>query len=143
MIVVRTEDPMLKLVNVVVPMLVLCLLSSACSVVMVASRSSYRGDVNVIQLGVQRSVVTAELGQPDTSSTSENGGYDDRYILDPDAHRGVTKFFTALFYAAADLFTLLLTELIFTPAEIAMRDKRVTYHLTYGVDGKLFAIEKN
>lgn len=94
---------MLKLANVVVPMLVICLLSSACSVVMVASRSSYRGDVNVIQLGVQRSVVTAELGQPDNSSTLENGGYDDRYMLDPDAHRGVTKFFTALFYAAADL----------------------------------------
>lgn len=134
---------MLKLANVVVPMLVICLLSSACSVVMVASRSSYRGDVNVIQLGVQRSVVTAELGQPDNSSTLENGGYDDRYMLDPDAHRGVTKFFTALFYAAADLFTLLLTELIFTPAEIAMRDKRVTYHLTYGADGKLSSIEKN
>ena len=134
---------MLKLARVVVPMLVICLLSSACSVVMVAARSSYRGDVNIIQLGVQRSVVTAELGQPDNSSTLENGGYDDRYILDPDAHRGVTKFFTALFYAAADLFTLLLTELIFTPADIAMRDKRVTYHLTYGADGNLFSIEKH
>ncbi len=134
---------MLKLANIVVPMLVICLLSSACSVVMVANRSSYRGDVNVIQLGVQRSVVTAELGQPDNSRTLEDGGYEDRYGLDPDAHRGVTKFFTALFYAAADLFTLLLAELIFTPAEIAMRDKRVTYQLLYGADGKLSSIEKS
>jgi len=134
---------MLKLANVIVPILLICLLSSACSVVMVASRSSYRGDVNVIQLGVQRSVVIAELGQPDNSNTVENGGYDDRYTLDPDAHRGATKFFTALFYAAADFFTLFLTELIFTPAEIAMRDKRVIYHLTYGADGKLSSIEKS
>ena len=134
---------MLKLANVVVPMLVICLLSSACSVVMVANRSSYRGDVNVIQLGVQRSVVTAELGQPDNSRTLEGGGYEDRYMLDPDAHRGVWKFFTALFYVAADLFTLLLAELIFTPAEIAMRDKRVTYQLLYSADGKLASIEKS
>ena len=134
---------MLKLANVIVPMLLICLLSSACSVVMVATRSSYRGDVNVIQLGVQRSVVIAEVGQPDNSSTLENGGYDDRYVMDPDAHTGVIKFFTALFYLAADIVTLLLTELIFTPAEIAMRDKKATYHLTYGADGKLSAIEKS
>ena len=134
---------MLKLANVIVPMLLICLLSSACSVVMVANRSSYRGDVNVIQLGVQRSVVIAELGQPDNSRTLENGGYDDRYMLDPDAHHGVTKFFTALFYAAADVFTLLLAELIFTPAEIAMRDKRATYHLKYSADQKLSSIEKS
>ncbi len=134
---------MLKLANVIVPMLLISLLSSACSVVMVASRSSYRGDVNVIQLGVQRSVVIAELGQPDNSSTLENGGYDDRYLLDPDAHRGVTKFFTGLFYLAADIVTAFLTELIFTPTEIAFRDKRATYHLTYAADGKLSSIEKS
>ncbi|MDF0677065.1 MAG: hypothetical protein P0120_22420 [Nitrospira sp.] len=109
---------------------------------MAASRSSYRGDVNVIQLGVQRSVVIAELGQPDNFTTLENGGYDDRYVLDPDAHRGVTKFFTALFYAAGDFFTLFLTELLFTPAEIAMKDRIVVYHLTYGPDQKLMTLEK-
>lgn len=109
---------------------------------MAASRASYRGDINVIQLGVQRSAVIAELGQPDSITTLENGGYDDRYVLDPDAHRGVTKFFTALFYAAADFFTLFLTELLFTPAEIAMKDKVVVYHLTYGPDQKLVTFEK-
>lgn len=67
----------------------------------------------------------------------ENGGYDDRYTLDPDAHRGVTKFFTGLFYLAADIFTLALTELIFTPVEIAAKDKLKVYHLTYDNDGKL------
>ena len=106
---------MLRLINVVAPLLVVCLLSSGCSVFMVASRDGYRGDINVIQTGVQRSAVIAELGQPDNTSTLENGGYDDRYTLDPDAHRGVTKFFTGLFYLAADIFTAFLTELLFTP----------------------------
>ena len=133
---------MLRLSKALIPLLLMCLLSSSCSVIMVANRSSYRGDVNVIQLGVQRSVVIAELGQPDSFTTLENGGYDDRYVLDPDAHTGVTKFFTALFYAAADFFTLLLTELLFTPAELAMKDKLVVYHLTYGPDHKLAALEK-
>jgi hypothetical protein len=35
---------------------------SGCSVLMVSSRESKRGDINVIQIGVQRSVVVAELG---------------------------------------------------------------------------------
>jgi len=133
---------MLKIVNVVALLLVICFLSSSCSVLMVANRDGYRGDVNVAQLGVQRSAVLAELGQPDNFTTLENGGYDDRYVLDPDAHRGITKFFTGLFYLGADIVTAFLTELIFTPAEIAFKDKLVVYHLTYGGDGKLSAIEK-
>ena len=115
---------------------------SGCSVLMVASRDTKRGDLNVIQLGAQRSAVIAELGTPDTFSTLENGGYDDRYKLDPDAHGGVAKFFTGFFYFAADFFTLCLTEFIFTPMEIAFRDKLVIYHLTYSPDGKMTAMEK-
>jgi hypothetical protein len=133
---------MLKLHKSLIPLLLVCFLSSSCSVMMVASRASYRGDINVIQLGVQRSAVIAELGHPDNSTTLENGAYDDRYVLDPNAHRGVMKFFTALFYAAADFFTLFLTEFLFTPAEIAMKDKIVVYHLTYAPDQKLATMEK-
>ena len=133
----------MKQLNImVVPLLVVCFLTSGCSVFMVASRDGYRGDINVTQMGVQRSAVIAELGQPDNSTALENGGYDDRYTLDPDAHRGVTKFFTGLFYLAADLFTLFLTELIFTPTEIAFKDKLRVFHLTYGGDGKLSGMEK-
>lgn len=133
---------MFKLAKVVVPLLMITLLSSGCSVFMLANRASYRGDINLIQVGVQRPAVIAELGQPDNFTTLENGGYDDRYVLDPDAHRGGTKFFTGLFYLAADLFTAFLTELIFTPAELAFKDRLVVYHLTYAGDGKLSAIEK-
>lgn len=124
---------------------VMCLLIlslSGCSVVMVYSRESKRGDINVIQVGVQRSVVIAELGQPDNSYTPEGGGYDDRYKLDPDAHHWAVKLLTGVFYAAGDFFTFFLTELLFTPLEVAAKDKLLIYHLTYGADGKLSAIEK-
>ena len=124
------------------PLLMLWLLTSGCSVVMAATRASYRGDINVVQLGVQRSAVIAELGPPDSFSTLENGGYDDRYTLDPTAHRTVTKVVTTIFYFAADLFTLCLWELIGTPIEIAAKDKISVYHLTYSPEGKLSSLEK-
>ena len=133
----------MKRLNIMmVPLLVLCLLTSGCSVFMAASRSSYRGDINVIQLGVQRSAVIAELGQPDNFSTLENGGFDDRYTLDPNAHRTGTKVATTIFYLAADLFTLFLWELIGTPLEIAAKDKISVYHLTYSPEGTLSSLEK-
>ena len=124
---------------------VMCLLIlnlSGCSVLMVASRESRRGDINVIQIGAQRSSVIAQLGEPDNYTALESGGYDDRYKLDPDAHHWRFKLLTGLFYLAGDFFTLFLTELLFTPLEIAAKDKLVIYHLTYGADSKLTAIEK-
>lgn len=124
---------------------VMCLLIlnlSGCSVLMVASRESKRGDVNVIQVGVERSVVIATLGQPDSYYTPEGGGFDDRYKLDPDAHHWAVKLLTGIFYLAGDFFTLCLTEILFTPLEIAAKDRLVIYHLTYAADGKLSAIEK-
>jgi hypothetical protein len=136
-------DTQVKQLNImVVPLLVLCLLTSGCSIFMAASRSSYRGDINVIQLGVQRSAVIAELGPPDSFSTLENGGYDDRYTLDPHAHRTGTKIVTAIFYLVADLVTVFLWELIGTPLEVAAKDKISVYHLTYSPDGTLSSMEK-
>ena len=62
----------MKRLNIMtVPLLVLCLPVSGCSVIMAANRASYRGDINIIQLGVQRSAVIAELGPPDKFSTLE------------------------------------------------------------------------
>ena len=123
-------------------LLVLLLAETGCSVVLVANRSSYRGDVKIIQSGIDRSAVIAELGQPDNFAPTEQGGFEDRYVLDPDAHRSGTKVGTALLYLAGDFFTLCLTELIFIPMEIAMKDRTSVFHLTYGPDGKLLKFEK-
>lgn len=118
------------------------MMTSGCSVIMAASRSSYRGDVAVIKEGTQHTQVIAELGQPDSYSKTETGGFDDRYVLDPDAHRTWVKVFTAIGHLGADFFTLCLWEFIGTPYEIAVRDKVVTYHLQYSSQGTLVAIEK-
>ena len=122
--------------------LIISLSSSGCSVLMAANRSSYRGDVRVIQDGVSRSEVIAELGQPDSFSKSETGGYDDRYTLDPAAHRAWLKTGTVLLHLSADVMTLGLWELVGTPYELAVRDKAVTYHLAYTQDGKLVTFGK-
>jgi hypothetical protein len=132
----------MRLAKVLVPFLSVCLLTSGCGVLMAASRSSYRGDINILKIGIPRSAVIAELGEPDNFTTLDNGGYDDRYTLDPDAHRIGTKILTVIFYLAADIFTLFLTELLWTPTEIALKDRIVIYHLTYGPDGKLSLVEK-
>lgn len=132
----------MKLVKALVPLLTLCLLTSGCGVFMAASRSSYRGDINILKIGTPRSAVIAELGEPDTFSTLETGGYDDRYTLDPEAHRTGTKVLTVIFYLATDIITAFLTELLWTPTEIALKDRIVIYHLTYGPDGKLSLVEK-
>jgi hypothetical protein len=123
-------------------LLLMSMTTSGCSVLMAANRSSYRGDVNVIKEGVTRPEVIAELGQPDSFSKTETGGFDDRYTLDPDAHRTWVKVGTVLLHLGADLVTLCLWEVIGTPYELAVRDRTVIYHLAYNQDGKLATFEK-
>ena len=123
-------------------MLIMSMSTSGCSVLMAANRSSYRGDVNVIKEGVPRSEVISELGQPDSFSKTETGGYDDRYTLDPDAHRTWVKVGTVVLHLGADLVTAFLWELVGTPYELAVRDRTVVYHLAYNQDGKLATFEK-
>ncbi len=123
-------------------LLCVALLSSGCSVLMAANRESYRGDVGVIQEGVSRTEVIAELGQPDSFFKPETGGFDDRYVLDPEAHHTWVKVGTVVVHLGADLFTGFLWELVGTPYELAVRDRKVIYHLAYNPDGKLSTIEK-
>ena len=118
------------------------LLSSGCSVFMAANRESYRGNVGVIKEGVSRTEVIAELGEPDSFLKPETGGYDDRYMLDPQAHKTWVIVGTVVLHLGADLVTTFLWELVGTPYELAVRDRKVIYHLTYNPDGKLSAIEK-
>jgi hypothetical protein len=131
-----------KSVGILAVLLIVMTMTSGCSVFMAASRSSYRGDVAVIKEGASRPEVIAELGEPDSFSKTESGGFDDRYTLDPHAHRTWVKVGTVILHAGADFFTLCLWELIGTPYELAVRDRTVIYHLAYNPDGKLASIEK-
>ena len=123
-------------------LLVVFMTTSGCSVFMAASRSSYRGDVKVIKEGASRPEIVTELGEPDSSYKPETGGFDDRYQLDPEAHRTWVKVCTVIGHLGADLVTGFLWELVGTPYELAVRDRLVIYHLAYNTDGKLATIEK-
>lgn len=131
-----------KIAKLVLPIFIMSMTTSGCSVLMAANRSSYRGDVSVIKEGASRPEILAELGEPDAFSKTEIGGFDDRYTLDPQAHHTWVKVGTVLLHAGADFFTLFLWELIGTPYELAVRDRTVIYHLAYNPDGKLASIEK-
>ena len=87
--------------NTLLSLIAVSMMTSGCSVIMAASRSSYRGDVAVIK-----------------------------------------KVATAIGHLGADFFTLCLWEFVGTPYEIAVRDKVVTYHLQYSLQGTLTSIEK-
>lgn len=118
------------------------IMTSGCSVIMAANRSSYRGDIEVIKEGTTRPQIISELGQPDSFYKTDTGGFDDRYTLDPDAHRTWVKVGTVVLHLGADLVTAFLWELVGTPYELAVRDRTVIYHLAYNADGKLESIEK-
>ena len=126
----------------VLALLIVSTTASGCSVFMAANRSSYRGDVKVIKEGASRSEIITELGEPDSSYKPEAGGFDDRYQLDPEAHKTWLKVGTVIVHLGADLVTAFLWELVGTPYELAVRDRIVIYHLTYNTDGKLTTIEK-
>lgn len=126
----------------ILALLIISMTTSGCSVFMAANRSSYRGDVNVIKEGASRPEIIAELGEPDSSYKAEAAGFDDRYQLDPEAHRTWVKVGTVLVHLGADLVTGFLWELVGTPYELAVRDRTVIYHLAYNPDGKLTTIEK-
>lgn len=128
--------------NTLLALIAVSMMTSGCSVIMAANRSSYRGDVAVIKEGASRNEVIAELGQPDSYSKTETGNYDDRYILDPDAHKTWTKVGTVVLHLGADIVTGFAWELAGTPYELAVRDRVVVYHLQYSPEGKLTAIEK-
>ena len=132
----------MKLEKLFVGFLLVVLLVSGCSPIMAANRSSYRGDVGVIKEGIDRGSVIAELGEPDNYSKTESGGYEDKYTLDPDAHRTAVKVLTVIFHLGADLVTLCLWEVVGTPYELAVRDRLATYDLKYNENGKLASFEK-
>ena len=128
--------------TMVLALLIVSMTASGCSVFMAANRSSYRGDVKVIKEGASRSEIITELGEPDSSYKPETGGFDDRYQLDPEAHKTWVKVGTVIVHLGADLVTAFLWELVGTPYELAVRDRIVIYHLAYNTDGKLTTIEK-
>jgi hypothetical protein len=96
---------------------------SGCSVFMEASRPS-PVDLSEFAVGEGRPDVQADLGPPVAASVDTDGAQCDTYHLYTHGYGSMTKAAVAVGEAAADVFTLCLTELVFTPIEIATENSR-------------------
>ncbi len=117
----------------------LCL--SGCSVFMEASRPS---PVNLSQFGAgeSRQDVQADLGPPVSAAVETNGEQCDTYHLYTHGYGAMTKVGVAVGEAAADVFTLCLTELVFTPFEIATENSQHPVTFCYQ-QGKLARLRES
>ena len=125
----------------ILSLLLVSVLLSGCSVAMSASRSTYKGDPAIIQVGADRAVIESTLGPPDMAASLEKGKTKAIYKIDPNAHREVTRDAAVVGHAAADVLTLGLWEAVGTPLEIAAQDKLTNYIVIYGADNKVISVE--
>jgi hypothetical protein len=118
------------------PLLAACL--AGCGPVLEATRDT---PVNLdhIAVGESRVNVISDLGAP--LSSVKNGNNDcDVYKLCTEGPGGAGKAAIAAGEVIADVFTLGLTELIFTPVEAATRGCLHTVMACYGPDNKLASL---
>jgi hypothetical protein len=113
--------------------------SSGCAVILAAKQPG-KVDEKVLNYGMPRDSVLAELGAPINTETKE-GKRVDIYQYEQGFSIG-TKVFRCAFHATADFFTFFLWELIATPAETMWSGEkkatRVTYDATDKVETVLF-----
>ena len=112
--------------------LLLCLVSSGCSVVMALSGEP-EPNFEAIEVGSPRSQVETELGKPVSSQNLENGHRKDTYQYEmgdpPNGHRALMNLYI-------DLATIMLWEFPGTIVEAMMGEDRTTY-ITYNPEGSV------
>lgn len=114
---------------------------SGCSVAMSASRSKYKGDPTMIQVGADRAVIESTFGSPNMTTSIGKGSTKAIYKIDPDAHREGTRNAAVAGHVVADVLTLGLWEAVGTPMELAAQDKLTTYIVVYGANDKIKSVE--
>lgn len=110
-------------------LMLLCLSSSGCAVVM-ASRQPGQKDLSCLNAGTSRDVVLAELGNPVASETDEQGNKVDIFQFKQGYSKGA-KAGRALVHGVADVFTLGLWEVVGTPTEAVLSGKDMAVKVTY------------
>jgi hypothetical protein len=112
----------------------------ACSPVMEATRPD-PVDLSQFVVGESRLKVVAELGNP-LASDKDGDRNCDVYKLYTRGPGAAGKGAIAAGEIVADVFTLGLSEIIFTPTEAATRNSKHTVIACYGSDNKLFSIKQ-
>ncbi len=96
---------------------------NGCSIFMEASRPS-PVDLSQFTAGESHQQVLEELGPPAGTLVDSDGAQCDTYHLYTHGYGAATKVAIATGEAAADVFTLCLTELVFTPFEMATENSQ-------------------
>jgi len=99
-------------------------------------------DIHQFTIGESRINILAELGNPIASAT-DSGNSCDIYKLYTHGPSPVMKGVIAAGEAAADVFTLGLTEVAETPVEAATRNSKHTVLFCYGSDSKLVSVKES
>ena len=108
---------------------------------MSASRSTYKGDPAMFQVGADRNLLESTFGSPNMTASLEGGKTKVIYKIDPDAHREGSKAAAVAGHVVMDVLTLGLWEAVGTPLELAAQDKFTSYILVYGPDQKVQSVE--
>jgi hypothetical protein len=107
---------------------------NGCSVYMAAKQPT-RKNLEVFSPGTPRSLVLAEIGQPQASETKA-GKRVDVFSFIQGYSKGA-KAGRAFFHGAADVFTLGLWEVVGTPTEAIFDGQKVAYEVTYDASDKV------
>src|SRR5262249_7337074 len=116
----------------------LMLAATACSPVMEATRPT-PVDISQFVVGESRVQVIGVVGSP-TAQVKDGDHSCDVYNLYTHGPGGVEKGAIAAGEAVADVFTLGLTEVIFTPVEAGTRNSKHTVTFCYDESGKLLSL---
>ena len=121
--------------------IIMCALLGACSPVMEANRPDPI-DLKKFTPGERRFDVLAELGNP-VASAPESDTSCDIYKLYTHGPEAAGKGAIAAGEIVADIFTIGLAEVIFTPVEAATRNSKHTVLFCYSQDNKLVSVKES
>lgn len=116
-------------------LIVICLLSSGCSVFM-AARQPDKKNLNRLAIGTPRDNVLAEFGSPTSTETDSQGNKVDIFQF-KQGFDTATKATRSLVHGVADVFTLGLWEVVGTPAEAIFGGKDMAVKVTYDENEKV------
>ena len=114
------------------------ILNTSCAVVM-ASKQPTKKNIEMLAVGISRSLVVAELGAPITSEY-KNGQRHEIYTF-TQGYSKAAKVGRAFFHGAADVATMGLWELIGTPTETVMNGQKTSYEMIFDENDRLLTAQ--
>ena len=135
------ENATVKILSASNSLLIFLLFLTSCSTVMEANRPD-PVDMSQFVVGEKRMSVLAEVGAP-MATTKDGNNSCDVYKLYTEGHSTAGKVGIAAGEAIADVFTLGLAEVIFTPAQAATEDNKHAVIFCYAPDDKLISVNQS